>query len=94
MFPKLVTYHVHKNNPLPANDALAYQYILAGNGVFIRSNGPHVPRPTPSRGQALRGDRFFTGAGSFFSALVPVERCIIRGLAPLKPQFHLYVPRL
>ncbi len=56
MFPKLVTYHVHKNNPLPANDALAYQYILAGNGVFIRSNGPHVPR--------LRGGRHFAGTGS------------------------------
>ncbi len=70
MFPNLVTYHVHKNKPLPTNDALAYQYILAGNGVFIRSNG------------------------SFFSALVPVKRCVVRGLAPLKPQFRLRVPRL
>ncbi|MCP4417751.1 MAG: hypothetical protein GY805_14095, partial [Chloroflexi bacterium] len=70
MFPNLVTYHVHKNNPLPANDALAYQYILAGNGVFIRSNG------------------------RFSSALIPVKRCVIRGLALLKPQFRLYVPRL
>ncbi len=86
MFPNLVTYHIHKNKPLPANNALAYQYILAGNGVFIRNNGPHVPR--------LRGDRFFTGAGSFFSALVTVKRCTIRGLAPLKPQFCLHVPKL
>lgn len=70
MFPNLVTYHVHQNNPLLANDALAYQYILAGNGVFIRSNG------------------------RFFSALIPVKRCTIRGLAPLKSQFHLHVPRL
>ncbi len=37
MFNNLVTYHVHKCVPLPANDALAYQYILAGNGVFIRA---------------------------------------------------------
>ncbi len=35
MFDNLVTYHVHKRDALPANDALAYQYILAGNGVFI-----------------------------------------------------------
>jgi PRTRC genetic system protein A len=37
MFDNLVTYHAHRCNPLPANDALAYQYILAGNGVFIRA---------------------------------------------------------
>lgn len=37
MFDNLVTYHVHKQASLPANDALAYQYILAGNGVFIRA---------------------------------------------------------
>lgn len=37
MFDNLVTYHVHKRNPLPANDALAYQYILARNGIFIRT---------------------------------------------------------
>jgi PRTRC genetic system protein A len=37
MFPNLVTYHVHKQDPLTSNDALAYQYILAGNGVFIRA---------------------------------------------------------
>ena len=37
MFENLVTYHIHQRNPLLANDALAYQYILAGNGVFIRA---------------------------------------------------------
>ncbi|HRQ42142.1 MAG TPA: Mov34/MPN/PAD-1 family protein [Chloroflexota bacterium] len=37
MFANLVTYHVHKQNPLPPSDALAYQYILAGNGLFIRA---------------------------------------------------------
>lgn len=37
MFNNLVTYHIHKRDPLPANDALAYQYILAGNGLFIRA---------------------------------------------------------
>ena len=38
MFPNLLTYHVHRGDPLPANDALAYQYILAGNGVFVRAD--------------------------------------------------------
>jgi hypothetical protein len=37
MFNTLVTYQVHKQQPLPANNSLAYQYILAGNGVFIRA---------------------------------------------------------
>ncbi len=37
MFDNLVTYHVHKCDPLPASDALAYQYIMAGNGIFIRA---------------------------------------------------------
>ena len=37
MFDNLATYHVHKSDPLPTNDALAYQYILAGNGLFIRA---------------------------------------------------------
>lgn len=34
MFDNLVTYRVHKCDPLPANNSLAYQYILAGNGLF------------------------------------------------------------
>ena len=37
MFANLVTYHVHRCPPLLPNDALAYQYILAGNGLFIRA---------------------------------------------------------
>jgi PRTRC genetic system protein A len=37
MFDNLVTYHVHQSDPLPANNALAYQYILAGSGLFIRA---------------------------------------------------------
>lgn len=37
MFDNLVTYHVHQSDPLPANNALAYQYILAENGIFIRA---------------------------------------------------------
>jgi PRTRC genetic system protein A len=38
MFNNLVTYHVHRADPLPPNSAQAYQYVLAGNGVFIRAD--------------------------------------------------------
>ncbi|MCC6607957.1 MAG: hypothetical protein IT327_32425 [Anaerolineae bacterium] len=34
MFNNLVTYPIYKRDALPANDALAYQYVLAGNGVL------------------------------------------------------------
>lgn len=37
MLSNFVTYHIHRENHLPSNDALAYQYILARNGVFIRA---------------------------------------------------------
>ncbi|MCB8923737.1 MAG: Mov34/MPN/PAD-1 family protein [Ardenticatenaceae bacterium] len=70
MIDNLVTYHIHKRDPLPANDALAYQYVLAGNGVFVRAE-----------------TRFFT-------ALLPVTACTVRGLPPLRPQFQLLVPRI
>ena len=70
MFNNLVTYHVHKHDHLPGNDALAYQYILAGNGVFVRAE-----------------TRFFT-------ALLPVMACTVRGLKPLFHSFQLHVPRM
>lgn len=70
MFNNLVTYHVHKHDHLPGNNALAYQYILAGNGVFVRAE-----------------TRFFT-------ALLPVTACTVRGLKPLSHSFHLHVPRM
>jgi len=70
MIDNLVTYYIHKRDPLPANDALAYQYVLAGNGVFVRAE-----------------TRFFT-------ALLPVTACTVRGLPPLRPQFQLLVPRI
>jgi len=70
MFPNLITYIIHHQTPLPANDALAYQYIMAGNGVFLRAEN------------------------RFVSAIVPVARCQIRGLAPLERQINLKIPRL
>lgn len=40
MFPNLITYYVHRSDPLPANNAHLYQYILAGNGLFLRAGTP------------------------------------------------------
>lgn len=37
MFDNLVTYHILRNDDLPAYDAIGYQYIMAGNGLFIRT---------------------------------------------------------
>ncbi len=70
MLNDLVTYHIHRHSPLPPNDALAYQYILAGNGVFIRAET------------------------RFFDACIPVQRCEVRGLGKIDPQFHLKVPKI
>ena len=70
MIDNLVTYHIHKRDPLPANDALAYQYVVAGNGAFVRAET------------------------RFFSALLPVMACTVRGLPPLHARFQLLVPRI
>jgi PRTRC genetic system protein A len=37
MFDDVVTYHVHRDGPLPPSDALAYQYVLAVAGVYLRA---------------------------------------------------------
>jgi PRTRC genetic system protein A len=70
LFSNLVTYHVYDGCCLPPIDAQAYQYILAGDGIFVRAETP------------------------FFSAIVPVVACSVRGLAPLQPKFRLKVARI
>jgi PRTRC genetic system protein A len=55
MFDNLVTYHVHKCDPLPASDALAYQYIMAGNGIFIRAETPFFDVLLPIASCMMRG---------------------------------------
>ena len=55
MFDNLVTYHVHHSAPLPTVDALAYQYILAGNGVFIRAETSFFAVCLPIAPCAVRG---------------------------------------
>lgn len=55
MFNNLVTYHVHKCDPLPVNDALAYQYILAGDGLFIRAETRFFEALLPIASCTVRG---------------------------------------
>jgi PRTRC genetic system protein A len=55
MFDNLVTYHIHHCNSLPPNDALAYQYILAGNGVFIRAETHFFAALLPVASCTVRG---------------------------------------
>lgn len=70
MFTNLVTYAIHRTTALPPNDAIAYQYLLAANGVFLRAET------------------------RFWHVLMPLARCHIRGLPPLRPHFQLKVARL
>lgn len=37
MLDNIVTYHVHRNISLPPNNALAYQYVLAAGGIYLRA---------------------------------------------------------
>lgn len=55
MFNNLVTYHVHSQAPLPPSDALAYQYILAGNGLFIRAETCFFEAILPLAACTVRG---------------------------------------
>jgi PRTRC genetic system protein A len=55
MYPNLVTYHIHRQEPLPPNDALAYQYILAGNGLFVRAETRFFAACLPIAPGVVRG---------------------------------------
>ena len=55
MFPNLITYHVHRSDPLPANNAHLYQYILAGNGLFLRAGTPWWEVIMPLQRYLIRG---------------------------------------
>lgn len=57
MFDNLVTYHIHRQALLPPSDALAYQYILAGNGLFIRAETHFFEAILPIASCTVRGDQ-------------------------------------
>jgi hypothetical protein len=68
MLSNLVTYHIHRQDPLPPNNALAYQYILAGNGLFIRTETSFFDALLPIAPCTVRG---LTPLGQQFRLKVP-----------------------
>jgi len=46
-FPNLVTHHVYDGCSLPPFGAQAYQYILAGGGIFVRAETPFFSALVP-----------------------------------------------
>jgi PRTRC genetic system protein A len=63
MFDNLVTYHILRSDELPAYDAIGYQYIMAGNGLFIRTQTRFFTAVIPVKHAIVRGlpllkDRF------------------------------------
>jgi PRTRC genetic system protein A len=55
LFPNLVTYHVYDGCRLPPFDAQAYQYILAGDGIFVRVETPFFATLMPIIACSVRG---------------------------------------
>lgn len=55
MFSNLITYHIHRSDPLPANNAHLYQYILAENGLFLRARTPWWEVMMPLMRYPVRG---------------------------------------
>jgi PRTRC genetic system protein A len=55
MFQNLITYAIHQKPPLRASDAQAYQYVMAGNGVFLRAENRFVSAIVPVAHCQIRG---------------------------------------
>lgn len=75
MFANLVTYYVHKQAPLPRSDALAYQYVLAGNGLFVRTETHFFEALLPIAPCTVRG---LTPLRFHFRLKVPrIQECLL-----------------
>jgi PRTRC genetic system protein A len=55
MFKNIVTHHVHKEAPLPPNDARGYQFILADAGVYLRAENRFFDVLLPIARCSIRG---------------------------------------
>lgn len=55
MFQNIVIYRLHEKPLLPPNNALAYQYVLAAAGVYLRAENRFfdVLAPMPAAGSAV-----------------------------------------
>jgi len=69
MFDNLVTYHILRNDDLPAYDAIGYQYIMAGNGLFIRTETRFFTATIPVKRVIVRGLPLLKG---HFQLRVPI----------------------
>ncbi len=83
MFPNLITYHVHRSDPLPANNAHLYQYILAENGLFLRAGTPWWEVMMPFN--ALSGTGLVASSARFSSVDGSLARIVARGRVPVCP---------
>ena len=68
MFDNIVTYHILCSDELPAYDAIGYQYITAGNGLFIRTETRFFTAIVPVKRAIVRGLPLLKGS---FRLLVP-----------------------
>ena len=55
LFPNLVKYHVYDGSRLPPFAADAYEYILAGNGLVVRTETPFFTALVPAVTFPVRG---------------------------------------
>ena len=55
MFNNIATYYVHRQDPLPPTDALAYQYVLAATGVYVRAENRFFDLLLPLARCSIRG---------------------------------------
>lgn len=55
MMPDLATYHIYHGGELPPNQAIAYEYWLAGNGLYLRAENRFVEALIPIAPVAVRG---------------------------------------
>lgn len=47
IFPNLIDHHVVTALPLPPSTAIAYDYLVAANGIFLRANNPYLSALIP-----------------------------------------------
>ena len=85
LFPNLVKYHVYDGSRLPPFAADAYEYILAGNGLVVRTETPFftalVPAVTfPVRGLAPLRPQFRLKVGRIPEKLLSTVLADARGI--------------
>ncbi len=55
MLDSVATYHVHRRNPLPLNNAVGYQYVMAAAGLYLRAENRFFDVLAPIARCPIRG---------------------------------------